>query len=317
MSAFASKQAYSRAEVRRVLGISERQLKLWESQGLIDRRESFAFTDLLALRSLIKLRKDKVSLARIRQALGAIRERLSGIANPLTELRLYGEGKRVQVEIDGQRMEPVSGQLLLDFDRAEIRRLLSFPASSAARNAQRQAAAHWFEKGLELEQIGAPVDEIISAYDRAVSLDPESAGALVNLGTIYFNALKWEEAEKYYLKALDADPEYALAHFNLGNLYDEKRDAAKALDHYQAALRLNANYADAHYNLALLQQNLGQGMKAVPHWKAYLRLDPSSNWAAIARRELDRLRAAAVVPGARERRGAAAHDPVARRENSQ
>ena len=299
MSAFASKQAYSRAEVRRVLGITERQLKRWESQALIETRESFGFTDLLALRSLIKLRDNRVPAARIRQALAALRARLGDGSNPLTELRLYGEGKRVQVEIGGHRMEPVSGQLLLDFDRAEIRRLLSFPTSSPARNAQRQAASHWFEKGLDLEQTGAPVEDIIGAYEKAVALDPQSAGALVNLGTIYFNALNWNEAEKHYLKALEADPQYPLAHFNLGNLYDEKRDAAKALHHYQAALGLNANYADAHYNLALLQQVLGQPMKAVQHWKAYLRLDPSSDWAAIARRELEKLRAATVVPGAR------------------
>lgn len=299
MSAFASKQAYSRAEVLRVLGITERQLKLWESQALIEPRESFDFTDLLALRSLIKLRDNKVPAARIRQALAALRTRLSDISNPLTELRLYGEGKRVHVEIGGQRMESISGQLLLDFDRAEMRRLLSFPATSPARNAQRVAAAHWFEKGLELEQTGAPVEDIIGAYEKAIGLDPQSAGALVNLGTIYFNALNWDNAEKYYLKAIEADPEYALAHFNLGNLYDEKRDAAKALHHYQEALRLNSNYADAHYNLALLEQTLGQPMKAVQHWKAYLRLDPSSDWALIARRELEKLRAATVVSGAR------------------
>jgi hypothetical protein len=38
-------------------------------------------------------------------------------------------------------------------------------------------------------------------------------------------------------------------------------------------------------------------MKAVQHWMAYLKLDPSSEWAIIARRELDKLRDAAVVRG--------------------
>ena len=299
MAGFDSKQAYSRGEVRRVLDISERQLKVWEAQNLIERRESFGFTDLLALRSLIKLRKNKVPTARIRQALGALRKRLDGISNPLTELKLYAEGKRVQVEIDGRRMDSVTGQLLLDFDQAEIRRLLSFPAKPASRHSPRQEAAHWFEKGLELEQTGAPIEDVIEAYSKSVALDPVSAGALVNLGTIYFNALNWTEAEKYYLQAIAADSEYALAHFNLGNLYDEKRDCAKALHHYQAALHLKPNYADAHYNLALLYQAIAQPMKAVQHWTAYLKLDPASNWAVIARREMEKLRAATVVQGAR------------------
>ena len=299
MAAFASRQAYTRAEVRRLLSVSEQQLRRWETQKLFERREPFGFTDLVALRTLIKLRRNKVPVASIRLALIALRERLTNIDNPLTELKLYAEGKRIQVEIDGQRMEPVSGQLLLDFDSAEIRRLFSFPASRAHERARRQEAALWFEKGLDLEQCGAPVDDILEAYGKAVELDPQSAGALVNLGTIYFHALNWREAENHYLRAIQADPGYALAHFNLGNLYDEKRDQSLAMEHYQAALRLNPNYADAHYNIALLYQTLGEPMKAVPHWKAYLKLDPASSWAGIARRELEKLRAAAVVPGAR------------------
>ena len=37
--------------------------------------------------------------------------------------------------------------------------------------------------------------------------------------------------------------------------------------------------------------------KAVRHWRTYLKLDPHSHWANIARRELSKLREAAVVPG--------------------
>ena len=38
-----------------------------------------------------------------------------------------------------------------------------------------------------------------------MELDPKTAGAYVNLGTIYFNARKWLEAEGYYKKALETD----------------------------------------------------------------------------------------------------------------
>ena len=95
------------------------------------------------------------------------------------------------------------------------------------------------------------------------------------------------------------DPEYALAHFDLANLYDERGDRNKAVEHYQAALRIAPNYADAHYNLALLYQGSNQTMRAVQHWTNYLKLDPASHWANIARRELAKLREAAVVKGSR------------------
>jgi tetratricopeptide (TPR) repeat protein len=121
----------------------------------------------------------------------------------------------------------------------------------------------------------------------------------VNLGTIYFNAHQWKEAERYYTQAIGVDPDYALAHFDFANLCDERGNHALALEHYLTALRLSPSYADVHYNIALLYQSMNQPMKAVRHWIAYLKLDPSSSWASIARRELAKSREATVVQGSR------------------
>jgi tetratricopeptide (TPR) repeat protein len=305
--ASATQQAYSREEVRRRLGISKRQLESWEKQNLLSSsgasRDSFNFSDILALRTLLGLRKSNVSAAQIRKAIQSVRKHLREVENPLTELKIYSKGRKLEVQFAGQKMEPISGQLLLDFDAAEITKLLSFPgktevASDASRALKaRREAEHWFEKGLDLEQTGAPVEEVIAAYHKASEIDPTSAGALVNLGTLYFNAKDWKQAERYYRKAVEVDPEYALAHFNLGNLYDERGDRAAALNHYVAAIRIHPRYADAHYNIALLYQSVGQPLRAVRHWKAYLTMDPSSAWAGIARRELARIKEAAILRG--------------------
>lgn len=300
------KDGYTRDEARRVLGIRERQLRSWEQQGLVPHLEQFAFSDLIALTSIQKLRKSRVSSQKVRQAVGAIRKKLRGVENPLKELKIFSEGRSVAVIVDGQKMEAVSGQLLLNFDSESLASLLAFPrgADGAGRGdaerAKREAEA-WFEKGLELEQTGAPSEEIVDAYTKALEYDPSSAGALVNLGTIYFHMKTWKDAERCYKQALEIDPGYALAHFNLGNLYDEtgRRDLASA--HYHAAVEANPGYADAYYNLALLCQSHGDLMEAVRHWKTYLKLDGSSSWAVIARRELEKLRRAAVLPGGQKR----------------
>lgn len=286
-----------------MLEVSERQLRSWEKQEFVAPAEFFDFTDLLALRTLVGLRASKIPTAQIKIALAAIRERLVHVRNPLTELKVYSQGKKIRVQFDGQQMEPVSGQLLLNFDEVEIKKLLSFPpaaaeeASAAGLHKKRKEAERWFEKGLNLEHDGAPLEEVIDAYRKASEIDPSSAGALVNLGTVYFNLRSWKDAERHYRKALEVDPEYALAHYNLGNLYDEKGDRAQALTHYQAALRLHPNYADAHYNIALVYQALNQPWRAVQHWRKYLKLDPTSTWAEIARRELEKLRESTIVRG--------------------
>ena len=179
--------------------------------------------------------------------------------------------------------------------------LLEFRVKESPRTERdlRQEAEHWFQRGLDLEASGAPANDVIEAYQKAIDLDPHSAGALVNLGTIYFNTRNFTQAERYYQLATEVDPEYALAHFDLANLFDERGERAHALEHYLAAVRISPTYADAHYNVALLYQASNQPMKAVSHWLTYLKLDPSSQWATIARRELTKLRDAAVVRGSR------------------
>jgi len=295
----APKQAYSREETRRLLDISERQLRSWERQGFVPSSEAYSFHDLVALRTLIKLRENRVPAARIKLAVAALAQQLRDVEDPLRQLRLYADGKRIRVDVEGKPMEALSGQLLLDFGQAELKRLVEFRAKETIQTerVQRMEAERWFQRGLELEQTGAPMDEVVAAYEKALKLDPKSAGALVNLGTICFNLQKWKDAERYYREALIADPTYALAHFNLGNLYDERGERSQALEHYQAALRIAPNYADAHYNLALLYQGSNQAMKAVHHWTKYLKLDPSSHWSNIARRELAKLKQRTVFPG--------------------
>ena len=301
MTGSAPRQAYSREEARRLLNVSERQLRSWERQQLIPSAAVYGFRELVALRTLIKLRRDRVPSAQIKQALAALAQKLRHIEDPLTELRLYTDGKKIHVEVEGRAMEAVSGQLLLDFDRNELKRMVEFKAKDESQSGreQRKEAERWFQRGLELEQAGAPADQVITAYETSLRLDPKSAGALVNLGTIHFNARNWAEAERCYRAALEADPTYALAHFDLANLYDERGERNKALEHYEAALLISPHYADAHYNLALLYQGSNQPMKAVHHWTRYLKLDPNSHWSTIARQELAKLRRTTILPGSR------------------
>lgn len=297
--------AYTREEVCRLLKIETRKLRAWERQQLVPQLDHYSFADLLTLKRIARLRAENAHPRQIRLALEALREYLKG--SPLTghDFQVYKDGRRVRIQIGKQKLEPGSGQMLFDFAEEEIKKLLRLPAAQkpsidvAEKLRNKLEADRWFEHGLELEQTGAPFDEIIEAYQKAADLDPRSAGALVNLGTVFFNGHAWSDAETQYKKALEVDPKYALAHFNLGNLYDEQGDLPAARQHYEQALRLQPNYADAHYNLALLHQAARDVMGAVRHWRAYLKLDNTSTWSQIARRELAKLEAVTVVPGSR------------------
>jgi tetratricopeptide (TPR) repeat protein len=297
---------YDRKQVCRLLKIEGRQLKSWERQQLIPELVEYRFSDLLSLKTIVRLRAENCRPRAIREALDALRIRLHDL-DGLTDVRVYKDGGQVRVQIGKQKMEAVSGQLLFDFNEFEINKLLQLPVAQktgtavAERFRNKLEADRWFERGLELEQIGAPFEQIIEAYQKAAELDPNSAGALVNLGTVFFNGHAWADAEEQYRKALEIDPQYPLAHFNLANLFDERGDSALALQHYHEALKLHPRYADAHYNLALLYQGLSDMLNALRHWRAYLRLDSSSAWAQVARRELQKLESLTVIEGSRAR----------------
>ncbi len=294
------KDTWTRAQALRQCDLTSRQVQSWERQGLLSAKTEYAFADLLELRVLARLKELGVSPSKLTAVFQSVHGKLAGTTNILTELRVYVEGKRIRVQTEGKKMEALSGQLLLDFDQAELRRLLTFPASNKkeddalARNALAGAEV-WFQRALEIENSGADKREAITAYEKAIELNPSLSGALVNIGTIYFNARKWREAEKYYQQAILADAKYALAHFNLANLHEELGRTSLAITHYKKALELHPTYADAHYNLALLFQTRGRAMEAIRHWKHYLTLDTASQWANIAKREMAKLKSSALV----------------------
>jgi tetratricopeptide (TPR) repeat protein len=290
----APNEVYSRAAVRRKFGLSERQLRSWEREQILAPLETYSFSDLISIQTLIKLRENHIQPRQIGRALESLRKKLDWVKEPLSELRILSDGRKIAVQIGGQKMEAISGQILFDFDAATLADIRSFPERKRSVSRLRESEA-WFQKGLELEETGAPVAQAIEAYRKVLELNPEAAGALVNLGTIYYRQRKFADAEKYYRAAIEADPAYPLAQFNLGNLYDEQGRIPDAMDHYRRALHLNPQYADAHFNLALLCERAGESLKAVHHWKCYLKLDNSGQWAEIARRQLDRLRQATVI----------------------
>ena len=295
-------RTYNRAQVIRLLDLDERRLRTWERLKLVPAQETYTYQDLLSLRSLRKLAEQGFRADRLQRTFKSIRERMRDVKNPLTELKLFMDGKRVGVQGAGYRLDPRTGQFLFDFETRAVTTLPASHVAAAEESEKRRLGAEaerLFHQALEAEQAHVPVREIMALYEAALRANPTLAPALVNIGTLYFNARCHRDAERYYARAVEADPNYPLAHFNLANLFDERGDRVGALKHYLRALELNAAYADAHYNIALLYQGSGDRLRALRHWKTYLKLDPGSSWAQVAKRELRKLRDATIITGRR------------------
>ena len=275
-------------EVQRIVGLTEKQLDYWDRLRLVSPEKHAAnrfynFRDLISLRTLKKLVEEGVPANRVRRSLAALQEKLAHAPASLSELRVLSDGGEVIVERGGSRLEPISGQFVLNFETRELR--------ESVRVMTGKPAEDWAAAALEYESDEMTRAQAIDAYERAFHVGQARTDTLINCGTLYYEEGNLEKAAECFRQALLLDPENALAHFNLGSVLDESGYVDAARQHLRQAVRLNPIYPDAHYNLAFVCEKLKAFAEAHQHWQAYVRLDPSGPWSSFARQ-----RAAAIQP---------------------
>jgi tetratricopeptide (TPR) repeat protein len=283
--------SYCRQDVLRIFAISSRQLQAWERTGLIPRQETYSFQDLGQLRILRALREDAIPSASIRDSILAMKA-VAGMVNPLLETRVVRTGTRLVFRHHGAIVDPISGQLLFDFERSAgperasgaagpypLRRSITTSASVIQEK---------FQLAVQAEESGDKL-RAIALYEEILAIDPDYAAACINLGTVFFHLRQYSRAEELYRHATETDPDYVLAHFDLGNVLDELERLDESIAAYRRAVTLAPRYADAHYNLALAYERTGEGRSALRHWQAYVKLDNRGPWADHARGQIRKL----------------------------
>lgn len=94
------------------------------------------------------------------------------------------------------------------------------------------------------------LEEAAACYRSALDLNPDFPEAHNNLGNTLRTLGNPEKAISCFQKAISLRPDYAEAHNNLGNTLKDLEQLDKAIEHLHKALELNPAYADAHFNLA-------------------------------------------------------------------
>src|SRR5215470_1292166 len=217
----AATNRFSPDDVQRILGLSAKQLEHWDRLGLVSPQEGlgarfYDFRDLIGLRTVKQLVEQGVRANRLQRAIAALREKLDQTQAPLAELRVLSDGKDVIVERHGARLEPLSGQFVLNFETREIDervRVIGVPVG-----ASKHSADAWFAKALDCESAAGARSEAIAAYDRALQADPQRVDVLLNRGTLFYEDGDLEKATECFRRAVGLDSSNALAHFNLGSV---------------------------------------------------------------------------------------------------
>jgi len=95
-------------------------------------------------------------------------------------------------------------------------------------------------------------DEAIRESEQAVGINPRYVSALVQLGALYAQADRDQEAIDRLKSAVVHGANYADVHYLLGKLYHKKGSIDHARRHYQRALQINHGYQAAQDALASL-----------------------------------------------------------------
>jgi len=185
-----------------------------------------------------------------------------GAASPSESFPQAEAAARKALELDDTLAEAHTslGQVLLFYDldfagsTMEFERALSLDPNYAT-------AHHWYGGGGPLLALGQ-FDRAIKEGKRAVELDPLSLINNADLGWLYFNARRYNEAEAQARKTLEMDSHFYLAHYYLGEVLQLKGQLTEAIAEYKKAAELD----DDPFVLGLLAQayaKLGQRDEAL------------------------------------------------------
>ena len=275
------KKLYDQREISRLLGISEGRIRSWDQQGLIPHQEKsrgalwFDFQALVAFRTVRELRRQGISLGKIRQCVEKLRQLMPELKQPLAEVRLSIQRDRIILGKNRVKFTP-EGQLCLDFGGPENQ-----PVPLPTENYE-----ELFFLALEDEGAGR-LDEAQRKYETILAAVPDHVDAMVNLGNLLYLSGAEKAAATCYLKALSLNPDHVEGNYNLASLLEGRGELASAAIFYQKSIHGDPEFADAHFNLAMVLEGIGDLPGARRHWKTYLELNPASEWTDYIRRRLE------------------------------
>ncbi len=230
----------------------------------------FSFQDVVLLRTA-KTLSERVKPHRVRRALKNLREQLPA-EQCLTGLRITAEGGAVVVRDGSSAWQPDSGQVVLDFEIAELATLTELavhrkPALPAGLNEKVEAL---YAEACAVES-GDP-DHGIKLYWQVLEIDPDHVDARINVGRLLHERGEVDRAEGQYRTACDVAPDDPTAAFNLGVALEDLGRYLEALQSYQTAMRLDQGFADAYYNAAAVCERLDKKQEAIDYLARYRRL---------------------------------------------
>jgi tetratricopeptide (TPR) repeat protein len=140
----------------------------------------------------------------------------------------------------------------------------------------------------------AVIDEAkVRALKSVAEREPSNAKPRIDLGNLYFDAERYDDAIMWYEAALKLEPRDVNLSTDLGVCYYYTNQPDKALAQFDKSLAIDPKHAKTLLNLGIVRafgkQDLAGATKA---WEQVMAIDPNSPEGQAAKRALDTLRSA-------------------------
>jgi cytochrome c-type biogenesis protein CcmH/NrfG len=146
------------------------------------------------------------------------------------------------------------------------------------------------------ESSNAPVvvDEAkVTALTTVAEKEPTNARPRIELGNLYFDANRYDDAIKWYEQAVKLAPNDANLSTDLGVCYYYTNQPDKALARFDASLKIDPKHVKTLLNVGIVRafgkQDLAGATKA---WEQVIAIDPNGPEGQAAKRALDTLKSA-------------------------
>ena len=148
-------------------------------------------------------------------------------------------------------------------------------ARSRPRNATHSVARDYFKRGTTLLDEGRPA-EAETCFREALSLNPEDADVLNNLGNAVWQQGRSSEAMAYFMRAYQfKQNDFGILN-NLGIVLWEQNRPERAIEFYRRALKLKPDSFDAKMNLGVSLSDVGLFDEALVWLRGALSQRPGS-----------------------------------------
>lgn len=130
----------------------------------------------------------------------------------------------------------------------------------------------------------------IEYYNSALKIEPKSIEAIYAKAKFFQDAGDWKNAEVQYKNILLLNPKNQDANFNLGYVYVEMNKPDEALKYFDAAIKNDANYFKGYYGRGFCFKKMGRPNEALSEFKKCLTLSPDFQPAYEEAKEINQLK---------------------------